>query len=166
MIESVSDAAFAPRGGRSVGAAQIFWAGSLVFWRGGRQPFAAASTAEAELLSLAEAFMLARAMEPLIAALHRFNEAKNALRKGLFADNTATLQLRQLESGSWKATLLSAGHAFLVGCSVFYTKTCHSCRRTAVREDRGGDGRSQRAVECPWLVRRDGTSVLFAFGRQ
>ena len=30
-----------------------------------------------------------------------------------------------------------------------------------MREDRGGDGRSQRAVECPWLVRRDGTSVLF-----
>ena len=30
-----------------------------------------------------------------------------------------------------------------------------------MREDRGGDGRSQRAVECPWFVRRDGTSVLF-----
>ena len=30
-----------------------------------------------------------------------------------------------------------------------------------MREDRGGDGRSQRAVECPWLVRRDGTFVLF-----
>ena len=30
-----------------------------------------------------------------------------------------------------------------------------------MREDRGGDGRSQRAVECPWLVRRDGTSVPF-----
>ena len=45
--------------------------------------------------------MLARAMEPLIAALHRFNEAKNVLRKGLSTDNTATLQLRQLESCSW-----------------------------------------------------------------
>ena len=52
MLESVSDASFAPTGGRSIAAAQIFWAGSLVSWCGGRQPFAAASTAEAELLSL------------------------------------------------------------------------------------------------------------------
>ena len=102
MLESVSDASFAPTGDRSVGAAQVFWAGSLVSWCGGRQPFAATSTAEAELLSLTETFILARAMEPLIAALHRFNEAKNALRKGLYTDNTATLQLCHLESGSWR----------------------------------------------------------------
>ena len=51
MLESVSDASFAPTGGRSVETAQTFWAGSLVSWCGGRQPFAAASAAEAELLS-------------------------------------------------------------------------------------------------------------------
>ena len=36
--------------------------------------------------------MLARAMEPLIAAFHRFGEVKGMLRKGLC----------QLESGSWR----------------------------------------------------------------
>ena len=92
MLESVSDASFAPTGGRSIGAAQICWAGSLVSWCGGRQPFAAASTA----------FMLAREMEPLIAAFHKFGEAKGILRKGLCTDNTATLQLSQLESASWR----------------------------------------------------------------
>ena len=46
--------------------------------------------------------MLARAMEPLIAAFHKFGEAKGLLRKGLCTDNTATLQLCQLESGSWR----------------------------------------------------------------
>ena len=102
MLESVSDASFGPTGGRSVGAAQIFWAGSLVSWCRGRQPFAAASTAEAELLSPTEAFVLARAMEPLIAALYRFNEAKGMFQNGLYTDNTATLQLCQLESGSWR----------------------------------------------------------------
>ena len=102
MLESVSDASFAPTGGRRLGAAQIFWAGILVSWCGGRQPFAAASTAEAELLSLTEAFMLARAMEPLTAAFHKFGEAKGFLRKGLCTDNTATLQLCQLESRSWR----------------------------------------------------------------
>ena len=91
----VSDASLAPAGGRSIGAAQILWAGSLVSWCGGRQ-----RTAEAELLSLTEA--LARAVEPLIAAFHRFGEVKGSLRKGLCADNTATLQLCQLESGSWR----------------------------------------------------------------
>ena len=93
MLESVSDASFAPTRGRSVGAAQMFWAGSLVSRCGGRQPFAAASTAEAELLSLTEAFMSARAMEALIAALHKFGE---------YTDNTATLQLCQFKSASWR----------------------------------------------------------------
>ena len=46
--------------------------------------------------------MLARAMEPLIAAFHRFGDVKRMLRKGLYTDNTATLQLCQLESGSWR----------------------------------------------------------------
>ena len=90
MLESVSDASLAPTGGRSIGAPQIFWAGSLVSWCGGRQLFAAASTAEANLLSFTEVFMLARAMEPLIAACHKFESAKSSLRKGLYTDNTAT----------------------------------------------------------------------------
>ena len=51
---------------------ELTWTGSLVSWCGGCQPFAAASTAEAELLSLTDAFMLARAMEPLIGAFHKF----------------------------------------------------------------------------------------------
>ena len=100
MFESVSDASFAPIGGRSVGAAQIFWAGSLVSWCGGRQPFAAASTAEAELLSLLEAFMLTRIIESLIATLQKLGEIRRMLRNGLHTDNTATLQLHQLESDS------------------------------------------------------------------
>ena len=46
--------------------------------------------------------MLARAMEPLIAAFHRFKEVKGALQKGLYTDNTATLRSCQVESGSWR----------------------------------------------------------------
>ena len=101
MLESVSDASFARTCGRSIGATPIFWAGSLVSWCGGRQPFAAAGTAEAKLFSLTEALVLARAMEPLFAAFHKFKEVKGTLLKGLYTDNTATLQLCQLESGSW-----------------------------------------------------------------
>ena len=41
-------------------------------------------------------------MESSIAAFHKFGEAKSFLRKGLCTDNTATLQLCQLESGSWR----------------------------------------------------------------
>ena len=41
-------------------------------------------------------------MELLIAASHRFGEVKGSLRKGLYTDTTATLQLCQLESGSWR----------------------------------------------------------------
>ena len=93
---------------------------SLVSWCGGRQPFAAASTAEAELLlllslillllSLTEAFMLARAMEPLIAAFHKFGEVKGMPRKGcLYTDSTAALELCQLESGSWRTRHIHLG---------------------------------------------------------
>ena len=74
--------------------------------------------------------MLARAMEPLIMALHRFNNAKVRLREGVYTDNTATLQLCQLESGCWRTR-----HIRL--------------RATIAREAREGD--DWRAAHLPGL---------------
>ena len=75
--------------------------------------------------------MLARAMEPRIAAFYKFKEVKGVLRKGLCTDNTATLQLCQLESGSWR--------------------TRHRClRATIVRE--ALENNEWRAVHLPGLL--------------
>ena len=44
----------------------MFWAGEMIMWHSGRQPLISASTAEAELIAMAEAFAMGRSLKPLI----------------------------------------------------------------------------------------------------
>ena len=71
-IDLFSDASFlADSESRSVGCSQMFWAGSLVMWHCGRQPLLSASTAEAELISMADAFGMGWSLRPFVESLCR-----------------------------------------------------------------------------------------------
>ncbi|CAE7450383.1 unnamed protein product [Symbiodinium necroappetens] len=54
LLESFTDASFAPAGDRSFEAGLVQVGRNLVFWSAGKQPFTALSTAEAELLGVLE----------------------------------------------------------------------------------------------------------------
>ena len=100
-IDVFSDASFmVDSDSRSIGSAQLFWGGSIVMWHCGRQPLLSASTAEAELIALADAFAMGRSLRPLIETLceHR----GETCRASLYTDNAAALQLCTLDAGSWR----------------------------------------------------------------
>ena len=100
-IDLFSDASFmSDQESRSVGACQMFWGGELIMWHCGRQPLISASTAEAELIAMAEAFSMGRSLKPLIDAFcSHFAISSHA---ALYTDNRAALQLCTLDSGSWR----------------------------------------------------------------
>ena len=100
-IDLYSDASFlADSESRSIGCSQMFWAGSLVMWHCGRQALLSASTAEAELISMAEAFGMGRSLRPFVEALCA--SIGVSCRATLYADNAAAIQLCTLDAGSWR----------------------------------------------------------------
>ena len=99
-IDVFSDASFmVDSESRSIGSAQLFWAGSVVMWHCGRQPLLSASTAEAEIIALGDAFTMGRSLRPFIEALCQHQKIQ--CRANLYTDNSAALQLCTLDSGSW-----------------------------------------------------------------
>ena len=100
-IDLFSDASFMADGeSRSFGASQMFWAGGLIMWHCSRQPLISASTAEAELIAMAEAFAMGRSLKPLIEAF--CVHADITCRSAIYTDNSAALQLCTLDAGSWR----------------------------------------------------------------
>ena len=100
-IDVFSDASFmTDQESRSIGSAQMFWAGAIVMWNCGKQPILSASTAEAELISLADAFTMGRSLRPLIEAF--CTQFPITCHAGLYTDNSAALQLCTLDAGSWR----------------------------------------------------------------
>ena len=72
-------------------------------WNCGKQPLLSASTAEAELIALAEGFSMGRSLRPLIEALCAHEEVKT--HGSSYTDNSAALQLCALDAGSWRTRL-------------------------------------------------------------
>ena len=101
LIEVFSDASFlVDSESRSVGSSQMFWGGAIIMWHCGRQPLLSASTAEAELIAMAEAFNMGRSLRPFAEALSQHKGI--SCRAGLYTDNAAALQLCTLDAGSWR----------------------------------------------------------------
>ena len=100
-IDVFSDASFMTDSeSRSIGSAQMYWGGAIVMWNCGKQPILSASTAEAELISLADAFTMGRSLRPLIEAF--CTHISTPCHAGLYTDNSAALQLCTLDAGSWR----------------------------------------------------------------
>ena len=100
-LDLFSDASFlADSESRSVGCAQMYWAGGLIMWHCGRQPLLSASTAEAELIAMADAFGMGRSLRPFATALCAHADIQ--CHTTLYSDNAAAIQLCTLDAGSWR----------------------------------------------------------------
>ena len=106
LLEVFTDASFGTdESCRSHQCAMMYWGGCLVMWSGGRQSLIAGSTAEAELISMVEGYNMARAFMPTLEALCRTHSIEGEtpeMSKVLYGDNSAAIQLTQLDAGAWR----------------------------------------------------------------
>ena len=99
-IEELSvftDSSFAPSGGRSQGAAAVFYGQSPLVWRSGRQQLVTLSTAESELLEAVEGATLGLSTRGLLTEL-----LGRELSLTVWVDNSAAISLLTTSSGSWR----------------------------------------------------------------
>ncbi|CAE7290043.1 RE1 [Symbiodinium sp. CCMP2592] len=100
LLESFTDASFAPAGDRSFEAGLVQVGRNLVFWGAGKQPFTALSTAECELLGVLEGVALTESLEGLVHELHP--EVQQFPACQAFCDNLASISIASFESGNWR----------------------------------------------------------------
>ena len=96
-LDVFTDSSFAPSGGRSQGAAVIFYGSNPIVWRAGRQQLVTLSTAESELLEAVEGTLLGLSTKGLIAEL-----TGKELPLTIWVDNQAAIALLTTSSGSWR----------------------------------------------------------------
>ena len=96
-LDVFTDSSFAPSGGRSQGAAVIFYGSNHIVWRAGRQQLVTLSTAESELLEAVEGTLLGLSTKGLIAEL-----TGKELPLTVWVDNQAAIALLTTSSGSWR----------------------------------------------------------------
>ena len=84
-LEVYTDSSFAatPETQASHGAVMVLWNGAMMFWKSGKQPFPALSTAESELLEAIEGLQTGDAVDSMI------QEHEDPYTKTLFVDNLA-----------------------------------------------------------------------------
>ena len=99
-IEAVSvytDSSFAPSGGRSRGAAVVFYGKSPLSWRAHRQSLTTLSTAESELVEAVEGTLMGLSTRCLLNEL-----TGKEIPLWVFVDNQAAVALLTTSSGSWR----------------------------------------------------------------
>ncbi|CAE7564255.1 unnamed protein product [Symbiodinium sp. CCMP2456] len=92
-----TDSSFAPSGGRSQGAAVVFYGQAPLTWRAGRQQLVTLSTAESELVETVEGILLGLSTKELLAELSGVPLSLVA-----WVDNSAAISLLTTSSGSWR----------------------------------------------------------------
>ena len=96
LIETYTDASFAPSGERSQSGAVVLWAGGVLAWLSTRQTFVTLSSAESELCAALEGMALTYAVQDLVCELSTFEPPI------LLCDNIAAVSLILLPAGSWR----------------------------------------------------------------
>ncbi|CAE7767290.1 RE2 [Symbiodinium sp. CCMP2592] len=96
-IVTYTDSSYAPDGDRSHGGAVVFWSGSPVAWRSGRQGLIATSSAETELLAASEGSTLTASVDALLNDMGAHVDGRE-----LRVDNSAAIVLASEEGGSWR----------------------------------------------------------------
>ncbi|CAE7226577.1 RE2, partial [Symbiodinium sp. CCMP2456] len=97
QLDIYTDSSFAPSGGRSQGAAAVFYGRSPIVWRAGRQQLVTLSTAESELLETVEGTLLGLSTRGLLTEL-----LGRELPLVVWVDNLAAVALLTTSSGSWR----------------------------------------------------------------
>ena len=96
-LDIFTDSSFAPSGGRSQGAAAVFYGNNPLVWRSGRQQLTTLSTAESELVESVEGTLLGLSTRGLLTEL-----MGEQLHMTLWVDNSAAVSLLTTSSGSWR----------------------------------------------------------------
>ena len=96
-LDVFTDSSFAPSGGRSQGAAVIFYGSNPIVWRAGRQQLTTLSTAESELLEAVEGTLLGLSTRGLMTEL-----TGKEMPLTIWVDNQAAIALLTTSSGSWR----------------------------------------------------------------
>ena len=96
-LDVFTDSSFAPSGGRSQGAAAVFYKNNPLVWRSGRQQLTTLSTAESELVESVEGVLLGLSTRGLLTEL-----LGEELHMTLWVDNSAAVSLLTTSSGSWR----------------------------------------------------------------
>ena len=96
-LDVFTDSSFAPSGGRSQGAAAVFYGNNPLVWRSGRQQLTTLSTAESELVESVEGTLLGLSTRGLLTEL-----LGEELHMTLWVDNSAAVSLLTTSSGSWR----------------------------------------------------------------
>ena len=112
-IEVYSDASYGAdfeEGCKGMQSAHVYWGGALVMWGQCRQPLVPTSTAEAEVIALAEAHLMGKAVSPAIEALLEGITSAPPSRV-LFCDNSAAVQICLYDTGSWRTRHLRRSSA-------------------------------------------------------
>ena len=103
ILESFTDASFAPDGSRSQQSVQIYLDGSLVAWTSTRQAFVTMSTAESELVCICEGVTALKSLEGLTAELTVGKvDAITAVKKVVYTDSQAALAVCKTAAGTWR----------------------------------------------------------------
>ena len=108
LLNTYTDASYAPEGDRSHAGIITFWSTSPISWRSSRQSLVTTSSAEAELLAASEG---ARMLESIDALLEDFGIV--AEKKTLLVDNSAAITIATSEGGSWRTRHLKVRHKAL-----------------------------------------------------
>ena len=101
-----TDSSYSPHNERSHGGAVVFWAGSPVAWKSGRQSLATTSSAETELLAASEGATLTYSIDAMLSDVGVSPSSRE-----IRVDNSAAITLASEEGGSWRTRHLKGFEA-------------------------------------------------------
>ncbi|CAE6930701.1 GIP [Symbiodinium sp. CCMP2592] len=107
-LVTYTDSSYSPDGGKSHGGAVVFWAGSPVAWKSGRQSLVTTSSAETELLAASEGATLTYSIDAMLSDVGIV-----PLSREVRVDNSAAITLASEEGGSWRTRHLKVRAAAL-----------------------------------------------------
>ena len=107
-LVTFTDSSYSPEGEKSHGGAVVFWAGSPVAWKSGRQSLVTTSSAETELLAASEGTTLMLSIDAMLSDF-----GVSPTRRELRVDNSAAITLASEEGGSWRTRHLKVRAAAL-----------------------------------------------------
>ena len=97
VLEVYSDSSYGPGGMESQGTVVVFWGGSPIMWKSGKQSVPALSTAESELGEAVEGMVMGDSVDVLIQEVE-----EKPYGKVIKVDNVAAVNLLTEASGNWR----------------------------------------------------------------
>ncbi|CAE7718310.1 RE2, partial [Symbiodinium microadriaticum] len=107
-LVTYTDSSYAPEGGKSHAGSVVFWAGSPVAWKSGRQSLVTTSSAETELLAASDGATLTYSIDARLSDVGVYPASRE-----LRVDNSAAITLASEEGGSWRTRHLKVRAASL-----------------------------------------------------